>query len=141
MTLDTWRLFYPEERIFVGFLEDIHFFPEDFYRPSSVFHVDLLSGPPSWRGRHARSENSMPGGVAIQLAQNYRRQMERFEEHFGAMPRSGASARSGWSRTLRPSGASPTPVELLPLEEWTGSPEADVREGPDSRVAPCPPRS
>ena len=28
-TLENWNMFYPEERIFVGFLEDIHFYPEE----------------------------------------------------------------------------------------------------------------
>src|SRR5215213_3426364 len=28
-TLDTWRRFYAEERIFVGFLEDVYFFPQE----------------------------------------------------------------------------------------------------------------
>ena len=27
--IDTWGSFYPPERIFVGFLEDVHFFPEE----------------------------------------------------------------------------------------------------------------
>ena len=129
-TLDTWRLFYPEERIFVGFLEDIHFFPEDFLQTVFGFlDVDPSFRPPEpERKVHARSENSMPGGVAIQLAHNYRRQMERFEEHFGGYA-------SFWRFCAERLVADTPEEERLPYplwnshlwEEWTGSPEADVR--------------
>ena len=129
-TLDTWRLFYPEERIFLGFLEDIHFFPEGFLQTVFGFlDVDSSFRPPEpERKVHARSENSMPGGVAIQLAQNYRRQMERFEEHFGGYA-------SFWRFCAERLVADPPADERLPYplwnshlwEEWTRSPEASVR--------------
>ena len=129
-TLDTWRLFYPEERIFIGFLEDVHFFPEDFLQTVFGFlDVDPLFRPPEPEKKvHVRSEDSMPGGVAIRLAQNYRRQIERFEEHFGGYasfwrfcaerliadpPAGGHIAYPMWDSHL--------------WEEWTGSPDADVR--------------
>ena len=70
----------------------------------------------------------MPGGVAIQLAHNYRRQMERFEEHFGGYA-------SFWRFCAERLVAEPPAEEHLPYplwnshlwEEWTRSPEADVR--------------
>src|SRR5918993_1208823 len=76
-TLDTWRLFYPGERIFVGFLEDVHFFPDDLLQTVYGFlGVDPYFRPSGPEKKvHVRSENSMPGGVAIRLAQNYRWQI------------------------------------------------------------------
>ena len=129
-TLDTWRLFYPEERIFVGFLEDVHFFPEDLLRTVYDFlGVDPLFRPSEpERKVHVRSENSMPGRVAIQLARNYRRQTERFEERFGGYA-------SFWRFCAERLVADPPAGGHIayPLwnshlwEEWARSPEADVR--------------
>jgi len=145
-TLDTWCLFYPEERIFVGFLEDVHFFPEDLLRAVYDFlDVDPHFRPPEPEKKvHVRSEDTMPGGVAVQLAQNYRQQIERFEEHFGgyasfwrfcagrlieAPPADGRIAYPLWNSHL--------------WEEWTRSLEADARRprfqsGPLSSVELAP---
>jgi hypothetical protein len=129
-TLDTWRLFYPEERIFVGFLEDVHFFPDDLLQTVYGFlDVDPSFRPPEPEKKvHIRSENSMPSGVAIQLAQNYHRQMERFEERFGGYA-------SFWRFCAERLIADPPVGGRIgyPLwnsylwEEWTRSPEASVR--------------
>jgi len=129
-TLDTWRLFYPEERIFVGFLEDVHFFPEDLLQAVYDFlDVDPFFRPPEPEKKvHVRSEQSMPSGVAVQVAQNYRQQMERFEERFGGYA-------SFWRFCAERLIAHPPAEEYIayPLwnshfwEEWSQSPEADVR--------------
>ena len=84
-TLETWGAFYPEERIFVGFLEDVHFFPEELLRAVYAF----LGVDPSFRSPepekkvHVRSDNSMPAGVAVELARSFGGQTERLEERLG----------------------------------------------------------
>ena len=129
-TLDTWRLFYPEERIFVGFLEDVHFFPKNLLQTVYGFlDVDPSFRPPEPAKKvHVRSENSMPSGVAVRLAQEYRQQIECFEERFGGYA-------SFWRFCAQRLIADP-PIDGrigYPLynshlwEEWTRGQEADVR--------------
>jgi len=84
-TLDTWSSFYPEEQIFVGFLEDIHFFPEE----TLCSLYDFLGIDPSVaRGAitqkiHSSSISKMPARLASYLASSYREETERLEERFG----------------------------------------------------------
>jgi len=84
-TLETWGAFYPPERIFVGFLEDVHFFPEELLRAVYGF----LGVDPSFRSPapekkvHVRSDNSMPAGVAVELARTFGGQTKRLEERLG----------------------------------------------------------
>ncbi len=84
-TLDTWSAFYSEERIFVGFLEDIHFFPEETLRSLYRF---LGIDPSAARGAitqkiHPGSASEIPVRLAIYLARSYLEETERLEERFG----------------------------------------------------------
>ena len=84
-TLENWGSFFPEERIFVGFLEDVHFFPEELLR--RLF--DFLEVEPHFDERlvgkkiHTRSDATMPTSVAIQLAKNFHAEISRLGERFG----------------------------------------------------------
>jgi hypothetical protein len=83
--LDTWSAFYPEERIFVGFLEDIHFFPEETLRSLYRF---LGIDPAAARGAitqkiHPGSVSEMPMRLAFYLARSYLEETEHLEERFG----------------------------------------------------------
>jgi hypothetical protein len=84
-TLENWGSFYPEERIFVGFLEDVHFFPEELLRRLYYF----LEVEPHFDERlvgkkiHTRSDATMPTSVAIQLAKNFHEEISRLGERFG----------------------------------------------------------
>jgi hypothetical protein len=84
-TLENWGSFYPEERIFVGFLEDVHFFPEELLR--RLF--DFIEVEPHFDERlvgkkiHTRSDATMPTSVAIQLAKNFHAEISRLGERFG----------------------------------------------------------
>jgi hypothetical protein len=84
-TLENWGAFYSEEQIFVGFLEDIHFYPEKLL--DSVYEflgVDASFKPPGVGEKvHARSAGSMPIDAAVYLAQLYEEELSRLEEHFG----------------------------------------------------------
>jgi hypothetical protein len=57
-TLEDWSAFYPQERIFVGFLEDIHFYPAQLL--GSVY--EFLGGPHTNRISHL-SGTALRGGA------------------------------------------------------------------------------
>ena len=84
-TLGHWGSFYPEEQIFVGFLEDIHFFPEELLRRLYRFlGVDSSFKPPGVGQKiHSRSVGKMPANLATYLAGLYREEMVRLAERFG----------------------------------------------------------
>ncbi|CAA9382098.1 MAG: hypothetical protein AVDCRST_MAG22-44 [uncultured Rubrobacteraceae bacterium] len=120
-TLETWRRFYPDERIFVGFLEDVHFFPEELLRAIYGFlDVDPSFRPPAPEKKvHVRSDNSMPAGVAVELARTFGGQTERLEERLGGY----ASFWRFCAERLAedpPEGSVAYPLWSSPLwEEWT----------------------
>ena len=84
-TLENWSEFYPENRIFVGFLEDIHFYPEELLK--SVY--DFLSVDPTFEPEgvgekvHSRSAGNMPTESAVYLARLYEEELSRLDESFG----------------------------------------------------------
>jgi hypothetical protein len=84
-TLENWSSFYPEEQIFVGFLEDIHFFPNELLRRVYNF----LEVDPSLEYRvisrkiHSGATSEMPVRMATYLSRSYREEMEDVAERFG----------------------------------------------------------
>src|SRR4028118_2106688 len=84
-TLATWGAFYREDQILVGFLEDVHFFPEELLRAVYAFlGVDPSFKPPGANSRvHARSTGSAPAGPMAHLARSYREDARLLEERFG----------------------------------------------------------
>jgi hypothetical protein len=84
-TFENWGAFYPEERIFVGFLEDIHFFPGELLKSLYEFlDVDPSFDPPLTEKKvHSRSAGSMPTKIAVHLARAYHEEIARLNERFG----------------------------------------------------------
>src|SRR5215204_1699489 len=84
-TLENWGTFYPEDQIFVGFLEDIYFFPEELLsRLYGFLGVDPSFRPPGTGQRvHSRSANQVPTESIIYLARAYRDEITRLSECFG----------------------------------------------------------
>jgi hypothetical protein len=84
-TLETWASFYPEERIFVGFLEDVRFFPDRLLRSLYEFvNVDPSFKPPGMDQRvHVRSVGRVPSEPIVYLAQEYREEIAGLAERFG----------------------------------------------------------
>jgi hypothetical protein len=84
-TFENWGSFYPEEQIFVGFLEDVHFFPEELLRSVySFLDVDPSFEPPLVSKKvHSRSAGTMPTKVAVHLARNFHEEITRLHERFG----------------------------------------------------------
>lgn len=83
--LDKWRRFYPEDQIFVGFIEDIHFHPIRLLR-----HIYRFIGVnPSYaqealkRKVNARSPKHMPTRAATHLARRYHENLQLLSERFG----------------------------------------------------------
>ena len=84
-TFENWQGFYPEEQIFVGFLEDVHFHPRELLLCLYEFlGVDTSFEPAkAQRKIHSRSDDKMPTRLAIHLARSYYDELEQLGERFG----------------------------------------------------------
>lgn len=84
-TLENWSAFYPEDRIFVGFLEDVYFFPEELLESVYEFlDVDPSFKPPGIEKKvHSRTVGQMPAEPAAYLARRYLEELSRLDERFG----------------------------------------------------------
>lgn len=84
-TLEIWGGFYPEEQIFTGFLEDVHFHPGDLLdRLYRFLGVDAsFSRRAIKRKIHARSAETMPTRLAVHLAESYLEDIEELDRRFG----------------------------------------------------------
>ena len=135
-TLENWGAFYPEEQIFVGFLEDVHFAPQELLgRLYEFLGVDSYFDPSLTNKKvHSRSAGTMPTKVAVQLARNYYEEITRLHERFGGYA-------SYWLYCADRLINDPPKEESIPYplyessvwEEWAGSssdgsPEASSRQ-------------
>ena len=131
-TLETWGAFYPPDQIFVGFLEDVHFFPEELLRAVYAFlGVDPSFEPPGANFRvHTRSTGSAPVEPMAHLARSYRAENAALEERFGGY----ASFWRFCAERLAedpPQGSVAYPLWGSPLwEEWGGARKARPQSGP-----------
>ncbi len=112
-TLENWRKFYPEERIFAGFLEDIHFLPKDLLRRLYGFlGVDPSFEPPGLEQTiHSRSAGAIPTRLAAHLARLYHEDIQRLHERFGGYA-------SFWLYCARRLIEDPPPEESIPYPLW-----------------------
>src|SRR5918997_5143348 len=85
-TLENWGSFFPGEQIFVGFLEDVHFYPNRLLRRLYEF-LGVETNTKKYRvikrKIHSRDVETMPTAVAWRLAQTYLEDAGRLEERFG----------------------------------------------------------
>jgi hypothetical protein len=136
--LENWTTFYQEKRIFVGFLEDVHFYPEELLGSMYRFLGVDASFRPQGIGEkvHARSVGRMASDAAVYLAGLYREELSRLSEHFGGYA-------SFWSYSAQKLTASPPKEEHLPYplwesaiwQEWIeGTGRPDYQSGPLSAV-------
>jgi len=138
--LENWGSFYPEEQIFVGFLEDIHFFPKELL--GSVFEflgIDASFTPPGLDQKiHSRSAGRMPTSVAAYLARTYWQETSRLSERFGGYT-------SFWLYCAERLIENPPEEEFIPYPlwssemwtEWTGESGARAQR-PRLQSAPLP---
>jgi hypothetical protein len=84
-TLENWGAFYPEGQIFVGFLEDVHFFPEELLDSLYEFlGVNPEFKPPgATRKIHSGQRDTIPARFAVYLARSYHEQLRKLHECFG----------------------------------------------------------
>ena len=140
-TIENWSAFYPEEQIFVGFLEDVGLYPGELLaRLYGFLGVDSSFEPPSLHKKiHSRSSDTMPTSLASFLAHEYREETERLADLFGGYA-------SFWNYCARRLIEDPPEGERIayplwgsPLwEEWKnseqGAREAGLRSGPLSSL-------
>jgi hypothetical protein len=83
-SLEKWRKFYPDEQIFIGFLEDIHFNPRRLLRCLYRFlGVDPSHARHHIRGRvNSGSQGKMPILMAAHLAHTYYEDLECLSTRF-----------------------------------------------------------
>jgi len=136
-TLERWGAFYPEEQIFVGFLEDVRFFPQELLRSLYSF----LGVDPSFehghvtRKVHPGQQDTIPTRFAVHLALAYHEQIKALDERFGGYA-------SFWLHCTQMLIEAPPQEDLVPhplwesplWEEWEGSREIIMSSGPLSSV-------
>ena len=114
-TLGNWGAYYPPERFFLGFLEDVHFHPQEMLRRLYDFlGVDPRFVPraPKLRKRiNSRSTDEMPTQVAVYLAHAYLEDTRRLEERFGGYA-------SFWRRCAQRLVEDPPDEEFIPYPLW-----------------------
>jgi hypothetical protein len=112
-TLKNWGTLFPKGQIFVGFLEDVHFYPNRLlarlYRflgvdPSANYRVIR-------RKIHSRDVEKMPTGLAVGLAKIYLEDVRTLEERFGGYA-------SFWRYCAERLASSPPEEQFLPYPLW-----------------------
>jgi hypothetical protein len=131
-TLEIWGTFYPPERIFVGFLEDVHLFPEELLRAVYGFlAVDPSFVPPKAGSKvHTRSTGSAPVGPMAHLARSYRAESASLEERFGGYASFWRYCAERLADDPPAEGRLPYPLwESRLWEEWPGPRQARLQSG------------
>jgi hypothetical protein len=135
-TLENWGSFFPEEQIFIGFLEDISLHPEELLEDVYGFlGVDPSFRPTAWGERvNSTSVGEMPTSIAVYLARSYLEDLESLSERFGGYA-------SFWLYCARRLIEGPPKEESIPYpfwetllwEEWDG-PKTGYCSGPLSTL-------
>ena len=132
-TFENWGAFYPDERFFVGFLEDTAYLPEELLEGVYGFlGVDTSYRPPqAGKKVHSRSSATMPAKVAVHLAKGYRDEIQRLADRFGGYA-------SFWLYGADRLIEDPPKEETVPYplfgshlwDEWLAGPGEIPEEGP-----------
>ncbi len=136
-TLENWGAFYPEDQIFLGFLEDVHFFPKELLNNVHAYlGVDpYVEASLTTKKIHSRSADRMPTRVAVHLAQNYHQEIARLAERFGGYA-------SFWLHCAETLINEPPRDDTLPYplyrsslwEEWINASDRSSREVLPGRI-------
>jgi hypothetical protein len=132
-TLENWGAFYPPEQVFVGFLEDVHFRPEELLGEVYAFlGVDLSATYRVIKRKiHSGDGSAMGTDLASHLAGVYRDELKYLDERFG-------SYASFWSYCAERLAGDPPEEETIayPLwesylwDEWEGVGRTRLQSGP-----------
>ena len=136
-TLESWGSYYPEEQVFVGFLEDVSFFPRELLRSLYEFlGVDpSVERADATRKIHSGSRDTIPTRFAVFLARAYHEETRALHERFGGYA-------SFWLYCAERLINDPPTEEHLPYpfwesplwDEWEGSRGMTMQSGPLSSV-------
>jgi hypothetical protein len=130
-TLENWGAFYPEEQIFVGFLEDMHFFPRELLE--SLFRFLCVDPSVKYgnitRKIHPGLQDTIPTRFATHLARTYQEEIARLSERFGGYA-------SFWRFCANRLVDNPPDGEFIPYpmwetamwEDWIGETGADAEQ-------------
>ena len=136
-TLGRWRRFYPDERIFVGFLEDIHFHPARLLQRLHAFlGVDPARARQVERRKvNAASHETMPTRLAVRLAHAYHEDLRRLSEQFGGYADFWLYCAENLTNNPPEEGEIPYPLwESWLWEEWQHRPVEPAHDAPDRGV-------
>ena len=124
-TLENWGAYYTPERIFVSFLEDIHFHPEELLEGVYGFlGVDPSFRPPKMNKRiNSRSSDTMPTWAATYLSGIYRDIIRQLDERFGGYA-------SFWRYSTERLIENPPAGEAITYPLWDSSLREDWTDGP-----------
>ena len=141
-TLDNWSSSYPPEQIFVGFLEDVHFFPEKLLKDLYTFlDVDPNFEPPNADRRvHSGLQETIPARFAAHLAHGYRGELKTLNDRFGGHA-------AFWLYCAERLTEDPPEDEHIPYplydsslwDEWIGGAGPGPRERPSYESGPLAP--
>jgi hypothetical protein len=122
-TLDNWGAFYPADRIFVGFLEDVHFFPDRLLGDLYEFvGVDPNFRPPGADRRvHSGKQETIPTRFAVHLARSYHEELKTLHERLGGHASFWLFCAERLIEDAPPEEHVSYPLYASPLwEEWAG---------------------
>lgn len=137
-TLENWSMFFPPERIFVGFLEDVSFFPEELLRSVYGFlGVDAAFEPPGFGDKvHSRTAGTAPAKALTHLARTYHDDMEALAERFGGYASFWLYCAERLIEDPPEEAEIPYPLwESAMWAEWEGSRNNVFRSGPLASLA------
>lgn len=131
--LENWSAYYPENQIFVGFLEDIHFFPEELLLGLYEFlGVDSSAKYRIIRRKiHSGFQSTMPAKFAVHLANSYYDETTRLSESFGGYA-------SFWLHCADRLIEDPPKEEQIPYPLWESSLWTEWKENRDVKMQSGP---
>ncbi len=135
--LGNWSKFYPEDQIFVGFLEDVHFFPEELLLKLYEFlGVDSSAKYRIIRRKiHSGFQSTMPTRFAVRLANSYYDETRRLDESFGGYASFWRYCADQLIKAPPEEEQIPYPLWESPLwEEWKEGREIGLQSGPLSSL-------
>ena len=136
-SLEKWRRFYPDEQIFVGFLEDIHFYPVRLLQRLCGF---LELDPSHVRGAERCKINpgfqeKMPTRLAAHLAHTYYEDLQRLSVRFGGYTRFWLYCAENLTKGTLSEDEIPYPLwDSWFWEEWEGGAPSSTPHAQDIEV-------
>jgi hypothetical protein len=114
--LKNWQKFYPEEQFFVGFLEDIHFYPDRLlHRLYRFLGASVSADYRITRDKiFSKGTQELPTRLAAHLAQAYHEDLRKLDERFGGYA-------SFWLYCAERLINDPPAEEYIPYPLWDSS--------------------